>query len=303
MLGHRKLSSAEYLGIWRRGAKWIFACFLLGAAAGYAFTWLLPARYTCTVTLANVAQVGGATRPGPLITPDRIADIRQQVLTPQALQALAARYEIHPGSRTLPMDAQIAEMSRSIVLEPQGTDFSVSFTAGDESVAREGCAELSRLFAALKLPQAEPAAVSPPGASSQQFLAKQVQDAKRRRDEQDAKLAEFKRNHAAELAVHDGDAGDAQARLAAYNRQLQATDAALRSAQEKRAALTEALFAPQSGAPAVAKPNESPQTQALEQELAAKQAELVSLQARYTADHPDVVKTKADIRDLQRSPR
>ena len=300
MLGHRKLSSSEYLGIWRRSAKWAIAGCLLGAAAAYAFTWLLPARYTCTMTLEQMPKVGDAGKPAAEMTPDRIADIRRQVLTPQALQGLAGRYELHPGGNQLPMDARIAELSRNIVLEPQGTGFSISFTAGDEIVARETGAELSRLFAAAKLPQAEPPAGTPPAGSSQQFLAKQVEEARLHRDQEDARLAEFKRKHAAELANLDANGGGAQSKLAAYNGQLAATDASLRAAEEKRAALTEALFARQSGASASAQQIETPQTQALEQELAAKQSELVSLQARYTADHPDVVKVKADIRDLQR---
>lgn len=302
MPGHRKLSSSEYLGIWRRGAKWAFACCLLGAGVGYLLTWVLPAKYTGTVTLQSTVRDGDASKPGPQITPDRIAEFRQRVLTPQALRELAGHYEVHSGGKQAPMDVQIAELDRNIVLEPQGTAFRVSFTAADENVARDVCAEISRLFAAAKLPQSEPAAGNSPGGSSRQFLAKQVEEARLHREQQDARLAEFKRKHAGEIGVVDADRGDAQVILAAYNRQLLATDAALKSAQEKRAALTEALFARQPGttAPSTARQKETPQTQALEQELAAKQAELVTLQARYTADHPDVVKMKADIRDLQR---
>jgi len=300
MLGHRKLSSSEYLGIWRRAARWAIASCLLGAAAGLASTWLLPARYTCTMTLEHMPKDLDADNPPAEMTPGRIADIRQQVLTPQALQGLAGRYELHPGGKQLPMDAGIAELSRNIVLEPQGTGFGISFTAGDERVARDAGAELSRLFAAAKLPQGGPPPGTPPGGSSQQFLAKQVEEARLHRDQEDARLAEFKRKHAAELASADATGGDAHSKLAAYNRQLADADASLRAAEEKRAALTEALFTRQSGASASAQQVETPQTHALEQELADKQSELVSLQARYTADHPDVVKVKADIRDLQR---
>jgi len=42
----------------------------------------------------------------------------------------------------------------------------------------------------------------------------------------------------------------------------------------------------------------NPQT--LEQQLAALQSQLITLQARYTDDHPDVVKTKKDIAELKR---
>src|SRR5437667_117146 len=42
----------------------------------------------------------------------------------------------------------------------------------------------------------------------------------------------------------------------------------------------------------------NPQT--LEQQLASLQSQLITLQARYTDDHPDVVKTKADIAEVKR---
>jgi len=43
----------------------------------------------------------------------------------------------------------------------------------------------------------------------------------------------------------------------------------------------------------------NPQT--LEQQLTQLQAQLMQLQARYTNDHPDVMKTKADIARSRRS--
>ncbi len=300
MLGHRKLSSSEHWRIGRRAVGWAFAGCLLGAGAGCALTWLLPAKYTSSVTLRVVTGDSNAAKLAPQLSADRIAELRQQILTPQTFEALAARFEVRPGSRKLPVEVQVAEISRSIALEPEERGITLSFTASDVNVARDGCAELSHLFAAVSLPLGEPAGDSLREGPSQQFLAKQIEEAKRHRDEQDAKLAEFKRTHAADLSAGTGDASGTQAVFAAYNRELLAADAALRTAQEKRAALTEALFAPRSPAPKAEKPEESSETVALEQELAAKQAQLVALQARYTADYPDVVKLKADIADLQR---
>ncbi len=300
MLGHRKLSSSEHWRIGRRAAAWAFTGCLLGAAAGCALTLVLPAKYTSTVTLHVVTSDANGIRPSPQVTADSVAEIRQRVLTPAALQALAAHFEVRAGTRKLPVDSQAAEVNRSIVLEPNGAGIDLSFSASDEAVARDASGELARLFSGVTLPLAGPAGDNLRGGPSEQFLARQIEEARRQREEQDSRLSEFRRIHAAELSAREGDSSGTPALLAAYNRQLQAADSALRTAQEKRAALTEALFAPGVPAPKTAAHEESSDTAALEQELAAKQTRLVSLQARYTADYPDVVKLKADIVDIQR---
>ena len=294
MLGHRPLSTQEYLAALQRGAVWLMVCCVAGAAAGYGLVRALPSRYTASVTLRSVAPSG--TSVSLPLSAAEVDALAQQALAPETLQQALGRLGVQPAASDQARTQQLAEFRRHIVVEPQGAAFTVSCTGDDGQSAQNLCGEAARLFVDASV-KARGQQAAQQQSASQQFLAKQLEDAKRHRDEQDTRAADFKRLHASELAEAGGN--EAQRRLVDYNRQLLATDAALRNAQDKRAALTEALFTQRPSAQA-SKPVDTPQTQALEQEVTAKQTQLTELLTRYTPDHPDVVKLKADIASLQK---
>jgi uncharacterized protein involved in exopolysaccharide biosynthesis len=79
--------------------------------------------------------------------------------------------------------------------------------------------------------------------------------------------------------------------LMSLNSQLDATTQTLSRAQQDKA-YTESMLAQQTAAWKSSQSSTNPQT--LETQLNQLQAQLLDLQARYTSDHPDVIK-KADI--------
>ena len=83
--------------------------------------------------------------------------------------------------------------------------------------------------------------------------------------------------------------------LMSLNSQLDATTQTLNRAQQDKA-YTESMLAQQTAAWKSSQSSTNPQT--LEQQLTQLQAQLLQLQARYTDDHPDVIKTKADIAEV-----
>jgi len=85
--------------------------------------------------------------------------------------------------------------------------------------------------------------------------------------------------------------------LMSLNSQLDATTQTLSRAQQDRA-YTESMLAQQVAAWKSSLSSTNPQT--LEQGLTQLQAQLLQLQARYTDDYPDVIKTKADIAEIER---
>jgi uncharacterized protein involved in exopolysaccharide biosynthesis len=196
-------------------------------------------------------------------------------------------------------------LENNIVLSPAPSGFSVSYSAADPSAAQQVCAELAAFFVQqeqkilLQDAGERPGAnASAPGNAVPDYLASQMADAKRNLDQREAKLAEFKRQHAGELTGPERSA--AEKKIADQERQLQAIDQALQNAMQQRAALTESLFAQQSAAIETRKPAGTPTVEALEEQLAAAQAQLASLETRYTPDHPDVVKQRNDIEQLQK---
>jgi uncharacterized protein involved in exopolysaccharide biosynthesis len=85
--------------------------------------------------------------------------------------------------------------------------------------------------------------------------------------------------------------------LMGLNSQLDASTQALNRAQQDRS-YTQSLLAQQLAAWKSSQNETNPQS--LEQQLTALQSQLISLQSRYTDDHPDVIKAKADIAEVKR---
>jgi len=307
MLGHRQLSTAEYLGIWRRRWKLALVSMLIGSLAGYGITRLIPAKYISTATVAQVIRgYSDVASPPVELTESQLSILRQQALTRERLEGLAARFGLHgSGSERIFGADALAQFEKNIVLSPAEAGFSVSFTAGDPRTAQQVCTALVSLLLQEESRNLQRDAGQRPGTSSSpagnpviDYLASQIADAKRNLDEREARLAEFRRQHAGELAGSDRAA--AERKIAEDEAQLQATDAVLKHVLQQRETLTESLFAQQSAALESRKSVEPSGTEALEQQLAAKQAQLAALETRYTPDHPDVVKLRSDIDQLQK---
>jgi uncharacterized protein involved in exopolysaccharide biosynthesis len=94
-----------------------------------------------------------------------------------------------------------------------------------------------------------------------------------------------------------GDEDNNMKLLQGLNSQLDANTQTLNRAEQDKS-YTESMLAQQLAAWRSTQNSTNPQT--LQQQLAALQAQLLALQARYTDDYPDVIKTKSDIAQTQR---
>ncbi|HUJ41809.1 MAG TPA: hypothetical protein VLW54_14800 [Candidatus Acidoferrales bacterium] len=293
MLGHRQLSAAEYLGVWQRRWKWALLPLLFGAAAGYLLSRLVPATYTSTASLEEDSRVVGKV-PGVDPSYSRLAALRRQALTPERLAALASRYGI-----------AVEQVSRDTTLSPTAVGFALSVNAANPQTARQICAEIipwlqqedQKLLQHLTDQAVSGVVTSSPG-PTRVFSDSQMADARADREQASSRLSEFRRMHSPELL--DARQHLSERKLAEAQSQLDAVNADLKNALQQRSSLTEALLAQKPGTAELRRPAEPAATQALEDQLAAQQAQLVTLQARYTEDYPDVVKAKANIAQLQR---
>jgi uncharacterized protein involved in exopolysaccharide biosynthesis len=125
-------------------------------------------------------------------------------------------------------------------------------------------------------------------------LSRGLEDAKRNLDDLDSKLATFKKQYVGQLP---GDEENNLKILMGLNSQLEANTQTLNRAQQDKA-YTESMLAQQLGAWNSSQSSTNPQT--LEKQLSDLQTLLLGLQARYTDDHPDVIKTKADIAEVKK---
>ena len=124
-------------------------------------------------------------------------------------------------------------------------------------------------------------------------MGSQVDEAKAKLDEQDAKLATFQRKYLGSLPEQSQTNLNL---LTGLSSQLEASTQALSRAQQDKS-FTESVMGQQLAAWQSTQTGSNPET--FEQQLAALQTQLLTLQSKYTADHPDVIKAKNDIAVLR----
>jgi capsular exopolysaccharide synthesis family protein len=246
----------------------------------------------------------------PVITEElnsRIALIQEEVLSRTRLQPIIER--LHLFKEEAPdatMDELIVKMQKAIALTPVKPiartrdeafpGFSIDVTLDDPPKAQQVCAEIASMFVEENIRQREGSAQ---GTAS--FLQSQLEDAKRKLDEQDGRLAAFKRQHMGSLP------DEMQTNLnllSALNTQLEAVTQAVNRAQQDKA-YAESVLAQQIQAWETTKAmksgsNPGLDSAPLEKRLADLQILLANLETTYTSGHPDVVRIKAEIEDLKK---
>jgi uncharacterized protein involved in exopolysaccharide biosynthesis len=165
----------------------------------------------------------------------------------------------------------------------------VNFSAPNPRQAQQICNELASMMIEENLKSRQDMA-----RGTTDLLSKGLEDAKNTLDDMEAKLAAFKKQYVGQLP---GDGENNLKILMGLNSQLEANTQMLNRAQQDKS-YTETLLAQQLSAWRGAQASSNPLT--LEKQLSELQSQLLQLQARYTADHPDVIKAKADISEVRK---
>jgi Mrp family chromosome partitioning ATPase len=128
------------------------------------------------------------------------------------------------------------------------------------------------------------------------FLQSQLEDAKARLEQQDAKLAEFKSRYMGELP------DESQMNLNVLTNLNSRFDAVTQSLDRAQAnkAYAQMLLRQQLAAWEAQRAGNNPHPETLEQQLATLESELLSLRTRYTDDYPEVTKVQALIAGVQK---
>jgi polysaccharide chain length determinant protein (PEP-CTERM system associated) len=284
---------------------WIptFMTIVLGGV-GLAASLVLPKKYTSS-TLVLVEQ---PTVPKDLIKPvitddlnQRMNSMKAQILSRSRLEMIINKFNLYPQLRsTTHMEDLVEKLKTTINVEliqpltgsanqdPPG--FNVSVTFDDPQLAQQICQEITSMFmeqnATVRVTQSS---------KTTQFLTEQLEEAKGKLAEQDKKLAQFKVEHP--VSQPDQEGANLTI-LTGLNTQLDANTQAIAHAQQDKS-LNETLLSQQeSNWKASQVGQQNPETQ--DQQLTALQDQLSVLLSKYTPEHPDVIKLKAQIADLKR---
>jgi uncharacterized protein involved in exopolysaccharide biosynthesis len=315
MSENRELTMDDYLAMLRRRLKVILIPALLAPLAGFMVSYVFPPKFTSQSTVLVEGQKVPDNYVQPVITSDftqRIQTLSQQVLSPSRLRPVIQSLNlvkpdeenklIEDIQHNMQVEPVITSMSAAATAGASGAKkkkasatqetvpgFNVSYTDSNAVRAQKICNAMTSLIVDENLRSRAEVAQG-----TTEFLGRQLEEAKRAIDEQDKKLADFKRQYMGQLP---GDADNNMRILMSLNSQLDATTQTLGRAQQDKA-YTESMLAQQTAAWKSSQSSSNPQT--LEQQLTQLQGQLLQLQARYTDDHPDVIKTKADIAEIEK---
>jgi protein tyrosine kinase modulator len=303
MVKHRELNFDDYVAIVRRRRRLIILPAILGAAVGCLLSLVLPPRYTSHTLVLVEQPIVPDSYVKPVVSEDlnqHLASMQEQILSRTHLQPLVEKFGLYEkDAKRVPMEQLVERLRKSIKVTPlnpmPGTrspelpGFNVDVTLGEARLAQQICTEITSMFMEQNLRLHQQRAED-----TTQFLVKQLGEAKVKLDEQDAKLAAFQGRYLGELP---DDEKNNLTLLLGMSPQLEAATQALNQAQQEKA-FTESMLSQQLAAWQSSQQGQNPQT--LEQQLDNDRNLLLTLQTRYTERHPDIVKLKNDIAELQK---
>ncbi len=311
MLGDRELKFDDYMRILRRRMWVILIPAILVPIAAYLISLMLHDRFT-SQTLVMIEQPKvSESLVKPVVMEDlmqRLQTMQEQILSRTRLQPIIERFGLYQNKTVVdraavrlsakdaskpPVEELIERMRKDIAIRLVRADrgvpgFYISFTAESPRLAQQVCAEITSMFMQENLHLREEHAEG-----TTAFLRAQLEQSKIKLEDQDKRLAAFKQRYVGQLP---GQEQMNMNLLMGLNTQLEAINQALSRAQQDKA-FTEAMLAQQISDWKSQRAPDNPKT--IDDRLLRLQAELGAAEARYTSDHPDVVKLKKEIAVLK----
>lgn len=304
MVRNGEISLADIKRILKRYGWIPVVTTVLCGTLGLTATYVLPKKYTSS----TIVEVEQPTVPVDIVKPivnddlnHRLAAMKEQILSRSRLQPIIEKFNLYSEKRgKANIDDLVDQLRKAIDVElsqptpgslnRQPTGFHVDVTFDNPQLAQQICTEVSSMFMEQNAKRREKQS-----SDTTQFLSQQLEEAKGKLDEQDAKLAEFKRRYLGSLPEEQQTN---LSLLTGMNNQLEATTQALSRAQQDKVSTETMLNLQETNWKASQGGMQNPETQ--DQRLEELQDQLAALLAKYTPEHPDVIKVKAQIEDLKR---
>src|SRR5580704_6673090 len=291
MVRNGEFALADVKRVIRR--KWwvIPVCIMVCGAAGVLAALKLPKKYTSQTLVLVSKPMVPVEYVKPIETEDlnqRLASMKEQILSRSRLEPVIEKFGVYKEDRRkVPMEQLVEKLRTAIEISPlepmPGTldksmpGFHVSVTFSNAQTAQQICTEITSMFR-----EQNSQALENDAARTNTFVSEHLEDAKAKLDQQDAKLAEFKRRFLGSLPEEEQTNLN---RLTALNSQIEANTQALSAAQQDKA-FNESLLSQQETNWKATQTGQNPET--LDVQIQALQDQLTSLEARYTPEHPDV---------------
>src|SRR5215472_1883446 len=303
MVRNGEFTTADIKRVLRKHWWIVPACALGFGTIGVLVAMQLPKKYT-SQTLVLVARPAVPEEyVKPVVTEDltqRLASMKGEILSRTRLQLVVEKFNLYAEDRPkLHMEDLIERLRAAIVITPLEAmpgiqyanvpGFSVNVTYNNPQLAQQICTEITSMFMEQDAQASEDKAKR-----TTSFIGQQLDEAKAKLDEQDAKLAQFKRQY---IGLLPEETQSNLSLLATLNSELDAATQALTRAQQDKA-FNETLLNQQEANWKGSQVGQNPET--LEEQLRERERQLTVLESRYTPEHPDVDKLKNEIADLKK---
>jgi len=281
---------------WRR--KWIILIpFVVVSAGTVMFVKRLPNQYKSQTTILVVPQRVPDSYVRSTVTAsieDRLRSISEQILSRSRLELIIRDYGLYfEERRKRPLEEVIERMREDIVVETMkaGTTFTVTYTSSDSLLAKRVTERLASMFIEENL---RDRVVLADGTS--QFLESQLEDARERLVGHEKKLEAYRGRYAGELP----------SQRTANLQVVQNTETRVQALGESinrdrdRKLLQERLLADLQSVETATPAAAAPASASAADQLDAAATTLAELESRLKPEHPDVIRAKRAVRELER---
>jgi polysaccharide chain length determinant protein (PEP-CTERM system associated) len=313
------METREFLKIFLRGKWYILFSFLFVLFGASVYCVVVPEQYKSSTSILVVPQrvpEGYVRSTVSIRIEERLSTIRQQVLSRTRLTTVMEELGLFKEERKKkPLEEVVEEMRKRIEIQVRSGErsgdrvmdaFSLSFIHENRQMAMLTASRLASFFIDENLKSREQQAVS-----TSEFLENQLQDTKKKLEEQEEKVKRYKMSFMGELPQQ------MQANMQVLSRlqeQLKSNNDATRTAEDRRLFLEAQATSIEVQLNVLEKPANPERKDnvpgagftfldpaaSLVAELNAKKARLSELNARYTDRYPEIVRLKSEVAGLEK---
>jgi len=294
----------KYLNMALKRKWWIIIPFLISLLSGFTYLLVTPRIYEAqTLILVQQQKVPEDYVQSVVTTTitDRLATIQQQVTSRTNLEGIISEYDLFSSSgKNAFIDSKVEALREmvSITLSKDSQSrnsevsaFTISFRYDDPRKAMEVTNKLASNFISENLKIREEQAL---GTSS--FLSDELKTTEEKLKEKEEELKQYRERYMGGLPEQLTTNLSILERLQTSNEQLNAN---LRDAENRRTAILKDMSSSGTTASTSVTAGEG-QNSGQPDSLASLKGQLTSLEARYTQNHPDVIRLKETIAAMEK---
>lgn len=296
MMKNLNLTLSDLIRAVLRKPVWFLVPVVLCAAAAWGFVQTLTPIYRANTLVMVEKQKVPADYVKATVTTDideRLKTIEQQITNRDNLERIITEMNLYPElRREKPIQKVVNQMRRGdLLVQRKGDVFSISFDDADPVRAAAVANRIAELFILENLKIREDQAQ---GTSS--FLETELRETKAKLEQQEARLAAFKRIYMGSLPEQRDSNLQAVGQL---QTKLEINMDALDKAEMRKILLQSQLAELRRQADASEEPPPAPVIPSAPSRLDQLRTELIQLRSRYTDRHPDVVRLREEIAAME----